>query len=109
MTNKIINNNNDTNWCGGKGSTFTPPYSIFFKTSCNKHDELYNKGWDKIDRYIYDIYLLEYMKQDINDKYTSIKDIYKVIYYYIMAYIYYLAVRFYGKQYFNFKKEINEK
>jgi len=87
------------NWCWGEGSKFKPPYHIFFHTSCDKHDDLYEKGWNKIDRYIADVYLLEYMKADI----YNLQPIYKWPFFLIWAYLYFIGVRIGGKKYFNFK------
>jgi len=88
---------NLVNWCGGKWAKFKPPYNIMFKACCNKHDELYNKWWNNIDRKIADIYLLEYIKLDIKNLIF-----YKRFYFYIWAYLYYFTVRFFWKKYFNF-------
>ena len=65
------------NWCWWKGSWFKPPYATFFHTSCDKHDNLYDKWGNKIDRKIADVYLLEYMKQDI----INLQPFYKIPYY----------------------------
>lgn len=87
------------NGCGGKWSSFKPPYHIMFEACCNIHDEYYHKGGNEIDRKIADVYLLEYMKLDI-----SHLPIYKRPYFYVWAYLYYFAVRIYGKKYFNYLK-----
>jgi len=88
------------NWCWGKWSWFKPPYSVMFKTSCNKHDEYYDKWGNAIDRKIADVYLLEYIKLDIREN----KCIIQIIYFYIWAYIYYIWVRLWWGKYFNYKK-----
>ena len=88
-----------SNWCWGEGSRFKPPYAIFFHTSCDKHDELYEKGWNEIDRKIADIYLLEYMKADI----IHLQPLHKTIYFLVWAYLYYIWVRLGGKKYFKYK------
>jgi len=94
-------NNDEVNWCGGKWSWFKPPYHIFFNTSCNKHDELYNEWWDSFDRWIADIYLLKFMLQDC----LLIENKLRKVYYSIWCFIYYVAVRLFGKKYFNFIKQ----
>lgn len=86
------------NWCWWEWSWFKPPKAIFFKTSCDKHDEKYEKGGNKIDRKIADIYLLEYMKLDIKRV-----CIIRRPYFYLWAYIYYIWVRIWGDKYFNYK------
>lgn len=87
------------NWCGGKWSWFVPPYAVMFKASCDKHDELYNEGGNEIDRKIADVYLLEYMKLDVKQL-----CIFKRLWYYPWAYLYYIAVRLFGSKYFNYQK-----
>lgn len=85
------------NGCGGKGANFKPPYHIMFEASCNIHDQYYHKWGNEIDRKIADVYLLEYMKLDVKRL-----SLYKRPYFYVWCYLYYFAVRFYGKKYFNF-------
>ena len=89
-----------SNWCWWKGSNFKPPYATFFETDCDEHDRLYEEWWDEIDRYIADIYLLEYMKRDVRRL-----AFYKIPYFYIWCYLYYYAVRIYGKKYFIYKRK----
>jgi hypothetical protein len=71
-----------------------------FEASCNIHDDYYNKGGNEIDRKIADVYLFEYMKQDIK-KLPVIKQ----PYFYMWVLLYYWAVRIYGTKYFYYKKK----
>lgn len=87
-----------SNWCWGKGSWLKPPYSIFFHTSCNKHDELYEEWWDWFDRYIADKTFLILCLKDA----YYFGGIYAP-YYMVWSYVYYLGVRIWGWRYFNYK------
>lgn len=86
------------NGCWWKDSKIPVPYAIMFEACCNKHDELYYKWGNEIDRKIADIYLLEYMKFDIKNIVF-----YKRPYFYIWAYLYYFSVRFFWKKYFIYR------
>ena len=75
------------NWCGAEGSWFKPPLSIFFHTSCNKHDELYGKWttvWHKTKA---DLLLFFYMCKDVNRVGAR-----KRPYYYTWAFIYLIGL-----------------
>jgi len=93
-----------TNWCWPQKAIkilwreIKPPHRIFFKASCDKHDELYWKGGKEIDREMADRLFLYYMVEDVKRL-----PIYKRPYYYIWAKIYYFAVRLGGKSSFNYK------
>ena len=99
MTKKDYKRDKEINWCWWEGWIIKPPLHIFFETSCNKHDELYNKGWDWFDRWIADIYLLKYMWQDCNRLPR-----YKITYYHIWCFIYYVSVRIVWFKYFKYDK-----
>lgn len=86
------------NWCWPKWGWIIPPYAIFFKTSCDKHDDYYEKWGDSFDRWIADIYLLKFMWGDCN-----LKPMYIRPYYYAWCWIYYIAVRVWGYKYFNYR------
>lgn len=94
--------NDDINGCGGKGSKIRPPYSVFFKASCNKHDEGYCIGGTELDRWYIDNRFLLSMKYDI--KRLNMMWV-KERYYMCWAMLYYYAVRLFGKKYFNFKNQ----
>ncbi len=84
-------------WCWGKGSRIKPPYAMFFKTSCDKHDKYYEKGWDWFDRFIADLYLLKFMIYDCFKQ-----PFYKIGYYLCWCLIYHLAVRIFWRKFFNY-------
>ena len=85
-----------TNGCGGKGSFINPPQFIF-KASCNKHDELYNKGGNEYDRYVADQLFYQYMKEDVRDS-----EFYLHPYYSFWAWAYFKSVRIGGRKFFNY-------
>lgn len=89
------------NWCWGEWSWFKPPYAIFFKTSCNKHDKKYEKLWDWFDRLIADLYLLKFMIQD------SFRIIwYKIPYFITWSILYFIWIRLWGWRFFKYKWSI---
>lgn len=90
----------ETNWCGARGTIVRPPLHIFFKASCNKHDELYNRGGKEIDREMADRLFLFYMKQDIKRV-----CLYRRPFLLIWAYAYYFAVRLKWWNSFNYIKK----
>lgn len=92
----------EINGCGGKGSKIRPPYGVFFKASCNKHDEGYFMGGDKIRRMECDSRFFSAMLEDT----MRIEKWYKRTYYQSWAFIYFFAVRLFGKKFFNYKKDI---
>lgn len=89
----------ETNGCGGKGSKIKPPYRAFFEASCNKHDMGYNKGSNDADRFECDAKFLVMMLKDT----YRLKGWFKRVYYQIWAFIYFIAVRLFGKKYFKYK------
>lgn len=99
MQNKIPKN--EINGCGGKGSHFRPPYHLFFKASCDKHDEGYFIGGTKLDRWYADQRFYLAMRYDVKRK---VKSYFLRQYYLIWCKIYYFAVRCFGAKYFNFRK-----
>ena len=95
-----------TNWCWSEkwieicGVKLRPPHHIFFEASCNKHDELYEKGWLEIDRRVADCLFYYYMKQDIKNTKWYIR-----WYYHIWCYLYFKAVRVWGESNFIYKRK----
>ena len=88
---------NICNGCGGKGSFIKPPHKAFFEASCNHHDYGYYKGGTEADRKRCDDKFYEAMKRD-----CSTLPWYQYIRYRPWCWIYYLAVRQFGKKYFNY-------
>lgn len=87
------------NWCWPKWWCIKPPYSIFFKSSCDIHDLSYYIWWNKCDRKKADLWFLKVMIEDCN-KNTCF---FKKNYYKVWCYVYYIAVRVFGWKYFNYK------
>lgn len=93
-----------TNGCGGKGGFVKPP-QFFFKASCNQHDFYYWRGGDWLDRFHAD---WEFYKAMILDIRENVKN-YKLktrFYYFIIATIYFLAVRIFGSNFFSYSKKL---
>lgn len=85
--------------CGVKGG-IKPPYHLFFKASCHKHDELYQKGGTRFDRWLSDVVFYNLMRYDV--KRAGFSWI-KRQYFLIWCKIYFLSVRIRGAKYFNYK------
>lgn len=100
MQNKIPQD--EINGCGGKGSRFRPPYHLFFKASCDKHDEGYFIGGTSLDRWYADQRFYLAMRYDVKRK---IKNYFLRQYYLIWCKIYYFAVRCFGAKHFSFRKK----
>ena len=86
------------NGCGGKGGWFNPP-EFLFHASCNQHDFYYWRGGTEDDRLIADKAFYTFMKEDASEASWYDKPLH-----YIMAYVYYKAVRFSGKKFFNYEQ-----
>lgn len=102
-------NNIKTNGCGansGVFKNFKPPYHLFFKASCNLHDEGYNKGGTERDRWYADNRFWLAMRLDI---YKSVKNPFLRQYYFMWCRIYYIAVRLFGKKQFNYNGPLTSK
>jgi len=89
-----------TNGCGGKGGFINPP-EFLFHASCNHHDFYYWRGGTEADRKKADDTFYKYMQMDIANENSMIKR----IYYEMLAYSYYKAVRIFGKKYFRYGKQ----
>jgi len=89
-----------TNGCGGKGGWIKPP-SFIFKASCNQHDFYYWRGVSEEDRVSADNSFYRFMKEDIADAKWYMKP-----YYHQWALAYYVAVRLFGKEYFNYSENM---
>lgn len=97
----------DVNGCGADGGIwkgFKPPYHMFFKASCNRHDEGYATGGDKHRRWYCDVRFLIEMLYDIRNRKRGW---WQRNYYYLWARIYFLAVRLFAKNRFNYEKGNN--
>lgn len=87
------------NGCGAKGGLIKSP-DFLFKASCDHHDYYYYLGGTEADRKVADDLFYCYMREDIKDAKWYLKPYYKM-----WAYGYYLAVRKFGKPYFNYKDD----
>lgn len=83
--------------CGAKGGWFNPP-EFFFEASCNQHDFYYWRGGFESDRLIADKAFYKFMLKDSEraESYLTRKS------HRLCAYLYYKAVRWFGKDSFNF-------
>jgi len=92
------------NGCGGKGARIKAP-NFIFEASCNKHDELYEKGGKEVDRFIADFLFWWYMNKDVNLFAKKYWYVYPLSYLlgFMWAALYCIAVRIGGKKYFNYK------
>jgi len=88
------------NGCGGKGGFINPP-EFLFHASCNQHDFYYWRGGDEIDRKKADDAFYRFMQIDCTNEDRFIKrHLYE-----INAWLYYKAVRVFGKKFFNYGKQ----
>jgi phospholipase A2-like protein len=87
-----------TNGCGGKGGWFDPP-DYCFKASCDQHDFNYWLGGDESDRQKADRQFLAAMLEDVRACPWWARP-----HCYLAAWRYYLAVRWFGASYFNFRQ-----
>jgi len=88
------------NGCGGKGGWIKPPHQAFFEASCDHHDYGYWKGCTEAARLNCDKSFYQAMKQDCESL-----PWYQWIRYRPWCWIYYRAVRCFGKKYFNYGNE----
>lgn len=84
-------------------SWIRPPHHEFFKTACILHDELYLKGGSESDRKRADIRLYQDMVKH-SQRYYRGRKVGSQAWFLTLAYIYYLAVRAFGKGQFNYTK-----
>ena len=87
-----------SNGCGGKGSTVPVP-DFLFKASCDQHDFYYWRGGEEKDREAADEAFYKYMKIDSAEQ---SKGFLQSAISLSWAYVYYKAVRYFGKPYFNY-------
>ena len=87
------------NGCGAKGGWFDPP-EFLFHASCNQHDFYYWRGGSEADRKKADEAFYRYMQIDAN-RYSGLKR----LKYLAIAYIYYKAVRIFGRRHFYYGKQ----
>lgn len=83
----------EPNGCWAKGWWFIPPKAVFFKASCDIHDWGYRNWVTEEDRKIIDDGFLKYMLIDC----STIECLPKRAYYVLWAYLFYYAVRIFGR------------
>lgn len=88
----------ETNGCGGKGSWIKVP-NFIFEASCNTHDVGYGIGGNEARRFECDGKFFIIMIKDT----FKVKNWFKRVYYQVWAFVYFIAVRIFGKKYFNYK------
>lgn len=84
-------------------SWIRPPHHQFFKTACILHDELYLLGGSEEDRLRADKRLFDDMVRH-SLSYFKGRSVSSQWWYITLAYIYYRAVRAFGKGQFNYMK-----
>jgi hypothetical protein len=84
------------NGCGGKGGVLNPP-ELRFTASCNHHDFNYWLGYIEEHRKEADLQFLDSLRVD-----ASGAPWYTRWWHYSAAWKYYLAVRIFGAQFFNY-------
>jgi hypothetical protein len=85
------------NGCGSKGGWIKPP-EFLFHASCDQHDFYYWRGGLEPDRKKADDEFYRYMIIDC----SRADGLVKYIKYRLIAFIYYQAVRYAGKMWFNY-------
>jgi hypothetical protein len=79
------------------------PYARKFYIPCCMHDDDYDRGGNKADRKDADRLLFFRMMRKVTDDRNEHPTVF--VWMTIIAYIYYMAVRVFGRFYFNYKKE----
>ena len=88
----------ETNGCGGKGAKIKVP-NFIFEASCNKHDKGYGIGGDEARRFECDGKFFIMMLKDT----MRLTGWFRRVYYQVWAFVYFIAVRIFGKKYFGLK------
>lgn len=94
----------NTNGCGAMSGWlrwFKPPHYKFFHTACILHDELYIIGGSEEDRKRADVRLyrdmVKHSVEHFGDRVSA------QMWFLVLAYGYYLAVRIFGRTQFNYR------
>lgn len=80
-----------------------PPYAKKFYVPCCMHDDDYDKGGGKESRHIADKLLFFRMMKKVTEDNNPNPSFF--LWMCIIAYVYYVAVRIFGRFYFNYKNE----
>lgn len=78
-----------------------PPYAKKFYTPCVMHDDDYDRGGDRDDRFDADMNLLVNMMKVVK---KENRNLFAVIWFTFIASLYFVGVRLFGNFYFNYKK-----
>ena len=95
-----------SNGCGcekGVLKYIKPSYARKFYTPCCMHDDDYDRGSNKATRKDADRLLFFRMIKKVTDDRNEHPSVF--VWMTIIAYIYYMAVRVFGRFYFNYQKE----
>ena len=90
--------------CSGFWKWLKPPKKEFFYEECIKHDESYDVGGDKYDRKFADLELFQAMILKSANYFNKRKP-FSLWWFCTLSLIYYLAIRLFGKQNFNYKNK----
>lgn len=88
--------------CSGFLGWLKPPHHEFFQHECALHDELYNMGGNEQDRLKADFALYQDMVAHSLDYFKGRKAGSQT-WFVVLSYLYYKAVRLFGKSQFNYK------
>ena len=88
--------------CSGFFAWLRPPHHEFFVKECTLHDELYNLGGSAEDRHKADIRLFQDMVARSSAYFKGRKPS-SQMWFVLLSYLYYLAVRAFGRSQFNYK------
>ena len=94
-----------SNGCGcSKGllKYFKPPYAKTFYVPCCMHDDDYDKGGNEQDRKAADRCLFSRMTNLSLRQHTNP---WKIVWLVLIALLYYISIRIFGRFYFNYNKE----
>lgn len=94
-----------SNGCGcSKGllKYFKPPYAKIFYVPCCMHDDDYDKGGNEQDRKTADRCLFSRMTKLSLRQHTNP---WKIVWLVLIALLYYVSIRIFGRFYFNYNKE----
>jgi len=87
----------EINGCGAKGAWINVP-DFMFEASCNKHDIGYGIGGDEAKRFECDGKFLIMMLKDT----MSLTGWFRRVYFQSWAFVYFIAVRIFGKKFYNY-------
>lgn len=80
-----------------------PPHHEFFKNACILHDELYILGGTEYDRKRADVRLYQDMVKHSIHYFGARDKVFAQAWFLSLAFLYYIAVRLFGKGQYNYK------